>query len=241
MLIHSGFSFAAACGAYFFSVSAVNHCTVTNTTVVQGGLIGYVFGQGIASNLNQTDCPTFYYGSILTMIARVEFQNVTFSISAPEMMKTFTNLYVFADSEIKFTDVFSTVFQVPSTHYIYISNSKYYIARMYFNIISAKTFITVIGDGLVEDIFVAEINTKYFATVVFNSHLTLRNVKMTNPNIYGGLVSASRMCTVTVSSISISGGRVESLAASFHSLVRMEGIVMENIRGDALVNAYLER
>jgi len=98
-----------------------------------------------------------------------------------------------------------------------------------------------LSDAQIEDIFIAKLDIKYFATVSSNSHLTLRNVKMTNPNIDGGLLSATGLCTVTVSNISISGGRVESLAASFHSKVHLQTIEMTGISGSTLVNAYLER
>lgn len=242
VLIHSGFSFAAACGAYFFSMSVVNNCTVTNITVVQGGLIGHVFSQGTAYNLNETDCVTIAVSSILTLSSRVDFRNITFSISDAYMMPTNNGLFAFMDGYVNCTDVLSVVFPVRSANYMLLSNGKYYIARTHWNLIQVNSFMLVIlAEAVVEDISAEIINIGYFVTVTSSSHLNLRNLTMINANIDGGLISANGHCTVAVSYVSISGGRAQSLVASSHSQVRMDAIVMNGIRGDALVYAYLER
>lgn len=242
MLIHSGFSFAATCGAYFFSLSSVNNCTMTSITAVQGGLIGHVFGQGVAYNLNQTDCVTLTMCSILTMGARVSFRNITFSISDPRMIPTSKGIYTFIDSETNLTDVTTNVFALPGSSVILLYDGKYYLARMYWNIIYTTSFVMVaLADVQIEDISAAQIDIKFFAIVSSNSSLLLRNVEMSKPTITGGLVSATGFCTVTVFNITINEGIVQSLAAAFYSLIRINNITMHGIQGGPLAYSYLSR
>ena len=102
-----------------------------------------------------------------------------------------------------------------------MSNGKYYVARTRWNLIYANSFILLtLADVQVEDISVVEIDIKYFATVTSNSRLQLRNVYMVSPSIEGGLVSATGLCTVNVSNITISGGSMQTLAA----VIAMDGI-----------------
>lgn len=240
VLVHSGFSFAAACGGYFFSVVVIDYCTITNITLVQQGIVGHLFGTGINQHLSLFDCNITSGGAIMTLGASLHFQYITYSESNTISQRALGGLYSFFDGDVNFTDVHTTVRGSDNPFLVSLYNGKYVIARHYWNAIKSSTFLTAtLAQVLVEEVVASKVDIGYFVAVATSTHLQLYNLNWVNPRIFGGLVSAAGLCSVEVWNVRIVGGNVQSLVASFHSTVQMSAIEISRIQGDALVYSYL--
>lgn len=178
----------------------------------------------------------------MTLGANVDFQYITYSIAEEYAMGSLGGMYSYFDGEVNFTDVQTTVRGASSTFLVFLSNGQFRLARHYWSVIKAKTFLAAaLADVMVEDISAQVLDVGYFATVVSSTHLDLHSLTLVNPTLEGALVSATGLCSIEVSYVSINEGTVQSLVDSFNSVVKLDFLVMSRIHGDAMVHAYLSR
>ena len=242
LFIHSGFCFADGCGAYFFSVSSVTNCTITNTTVVQGGLIGSVFGAGRARNIRLIDCPALYGGCTLSLGAHLDYRNVTFHISDPSMMPTYTGCYAFLDGSAILTDVTTTMYNTPTRALFIVMNGDFYAARMRWNQIIGNSFAEIMTASVkIEDIQADYVNVSNFAIINSKSTLELKDITLVKSDIYGAVVSANGYCSAFLSNITVVQSRMQSFIAGFLSDISATSVRIRETVGESVVYAYLYR
>ena len=238
--VQHSFSFAAACGAFFFTESLVRNCTFADSLTHQGGLIGHIGGRGTASRLVLKSVRTESSGAVLTMRAQVNFSHIYFNFTSSESIPVFDNLLVFLSSVVTFTDVDLNLPATKSELIIKVMLSEVHLAQINFKLLHLRTFFQSITSNVtLWNVSAEAAELSSFALIYAESSVNISQVVMRNWVIGEGLVSAKSTCSVELSHIEISDCVCEALVHSFYSQVHLTQVVLNNTKAGTLFSAYV--
>lgn len=237
---HHSYSFAAGCGAFFFSESQVNNCSFAYSTTHQGALIGHVGGHGVASNLVLQEVYIESMNAILAMSAQVELANVSIVYSNAHRPSNFNNLLVFVDSVVKGVNISTDLLRTQTELLVKAQSSVVSLTCLRFRLLHAMTFFQAIQSNVtMTDIRADLVEVRYFASVNVDSNLRLGQVVLRNAVMLEGFVSAKTKCNVHAEQVELVWGVCQSLAISFGSKVSLTDVTMNGTSSGTLFSAHL--
>ena len=238
--VQDSYSFASACGAFFFTESWVRNCTFADSSTHQGGLIGYMGGRGAASRLVMRGVTTETVGALLTMQAQVNFSHISMVSSGATQISLLNNLLVFISSEVTLTDITLDLPHMKSELVIKAQLSTVHFTQLHFSLLQIRTFCQIITSNVTFSNITAEgAEISSFVLAYAQSKVNISEISMRNWVIMEDLVTAKADCIVNIAHIEIYGGVCESLVHAFDSQVHFSDVVLSDAKAGTLFTAYI--